>query len=376
MNIVRYGHKCYCNAKSFPSPKNYFSNKRTFWRIMVFPFVLFHHILQNTMKHSKLISLHGSRLTAHGSRLTAHGLSSLTAVVLLFCLAIGSHAQGVSQKPLAITFHFSGDTSIHALSVGKSSDKPLDTEGCLCELFANLTQIAPCGNFDNRLGKGQVPLDQNPCCCVDLEVWSTCFNICGFDVVFDNGNFDPLCNVCSLPPGWEYSQDPDGELHLNYSGPCSGSIQGNGPHLHFQFCGYNTPGQVCYTVTGYACGDNPSNGQCFNGGTPWCSPHFCSTITCGTGADVVTSSYTPFSIDAGFPNPTSSSISFGYSSPYNGVLSCTLFDVLGKTVNSSNYTISSGTGNVTIVLNGAQAGVYYCVFEINGQRFTRRIEVK
>jgi hypothetical protein len=301
-------------------------------------------------------------------------------LLLSFAFSSGSHAQSVPQKAPVVTFHFSGDTNTNLLANGKFTDEPLNVE-CACLLYANLTQIPNCVDTDTlyrTYGNGEKPLDENPCCCVDLAIWDSCQGLCGFDVTFDNGNFDPLC-ICpeyALPPGWTLTQDPDGELHLNFSGTdCSGSV-GEIP-VHFKFCGYNSPGSVGYTVCGYYCSNGgPSGGGCVPAGE-FCCQHFYSTINCGTGPpSSVTSSTIPFSVEDGFPNPATSSIRFDYSTPFSGVLSCTLIDVLGETVSTSTNNISMGTGNVTIGLNGAQPGVYYCVFEFSGQHVTKRIVVK
>ena len=114
---------------------------------------------------------------------------------------------------------------------------------------------------------------------------------------------------------------------------------------------------------------------CHRGGE-WCSQHFESTVNCGTGPDAVTTSNIPFSVDAGFPNPASSSIQFDYSAPIGGMMSLMVVDILGKTVSTSNHVITQGDGNVTIDLAGVQPGAYYCVFELNGERTTKRIKVK
>jgi Secretion system C-terminal sorting domain len=302
--------------------------------------------------------------------------------VLLVCFACssGSHAQSISQKYPAITFHFSGDTNTKVLSSGKS-DKPLSAPLCECTLQATLTQISRCGTpLTHPIGKGEVPLDNSSCCCAELKVSFTCpgTSLCGFDIVFDNDNFDPLCQVCFAPPGWTVTPNPNGSLSIDFSGSdCSGSLVSGAPPLDFQFCGFNTPGPVGYTVTGWICQQGGVAGSpCMRGTTEFCSKHFESTINCGTGPDAVTTTYIPFSVDGGYPNPATSSIRFDYSTPATGILSCTLFDVLGKTVSTSSNNVSVGSGNVTINLNGAQPGAYYCVFELSGQRVTKRIVVK
>jgi hypothetical protein len=298
-------------------------------------------------------------------------------MLLSFAYSSGSRAQSASQKDPAsqgdpqkapaITFKFSGDTH------GKSGGMEVE---CVCSIQASLTQIPSCGEpLTHHGGKGEVLLDDSdPCCCADLEVSFGCpGQLCGFNITFDNNNFDPLCSVCLTPPGWTVTQNPDGSLSIDFSGTnCSGAL-GNQP-LDFQFCGFNTPGPVGYTVEGFYCTSDLSH-DCIPG-TEYCSQHFESTINCGTGSDAANTTFVPFSVDAGFPNPASSSIRFDYSTPLAGMLSCTLVDILGKTVSTSSNTVSTGSGNIIIGLNGAQPGAYYCVFDLNGQRVTKRIEVK
>ncbi len=57
-------------------------------------------------------------------------------------------------------------------------------------------------------------------------------------------------------------------------------------------------------------------------------------------------------------------------------MTMTLVDLLGRTIAISTQPVSNGDGAVTIDLTGAQPGAYYCVFDIGGQRITRRIQVK
>ncbi len=248
-------------------------------------------------------------------------------------------------------------------------------------LVATLTQIAWCSQpIAHHDGKGETPLDDTgSCCCANLQVSFECpgTSLCGFHIEFDDSNFDPLCSVCLIPPGWSITQNADGSLDIDYSGPdCSGALGNGAPPIDFQFCGYNTPGQVGYTVTAYVCQQGgPEGGACVPG-PEFCSRHFESTINCGTGPDAVTTSYVPFSVDAGFPNPATTSIRFDYSAPHGGMMGLTLVDILGKTVSASNHTIAQGDGNVTIGLAGAQPGAYYCVFELSGETVTKRIEVK
>ncbi len=222
---------------------------------------------------------------------------------------------------------------------------------------------------------GAKPLTSDSCCCVDLSVWDSCnVNLCGFDITFDNDNFDPLCQVCALPPGWIFTQNPDGSLSLDYSGSdCSSSV---GPvPMHFQFCGHNSSGSLGYTVCGYACTQDPTTGRCVRGGE-WCCKHFTSTVNCGSAGVASVPDTKPLTVDAGYPNPATSSIRFDYSAPNEATMTLILVNVLGTVLNTTSTVVSKGDGSITIGLAGAQPGAYYCVFELNGQRITRRIQIK
>jgi len=128
-------------------------------------------------------------------------------------------------------------------------------------------------------------------------------------------------------------------------------------------------------VCGYIC-DNTVTGGCEADPSSCPCQHFTSTITCPTSGIAPIPDSKPFAVDEGFPNPASSSIRFDYSAPYEGAMSLTFVDILGKTVSMSNSLVAQGDGNETINLTGAQPGGYYCVFEFNGVRITKRIEIK
>lgn len=255
-----------------------------------------------------------------------------------------------------------------------SGNLPLGTE-CICSLNSNLVQIPPCNNpIIDRKGKGP---QADPCCCVDLSLSTTCpgQSVCGFDVTFDNNNFNPVCQICQMPPGWGWSQDDNGVFHFDYSGSnCNGAIiPGNAP-VHFQFCGYNSDQNIGYTVCRFYCTQDPQSGLCVRG-QEICCRHFTSSVNCGTDDVGLKGMETSFSVDAGYPNPAQSSVRFDYKTPINGEMTLTLVDILGKALSTSSDIISIGEGYVTIGLADAQPGVYYCVFDLNGQRITRRIRI-
>ena len=230
-------------------------------------------------------------------------------------------------------------------------------------------------------GKGETTQTTDTCCCVQLDVFwyqpTFCvYQLCGLDIQFQNGAFNPLCNVCSLPPGWSYSLDVpyDGIIHLSYSGDCSQAFFGQ--HLLFDFCGQNIVGTVCYTLTVFQCKTNPASGNCVKG-VPICAPQFCNDLECdGVEMGVNSSNPSSLTIDAGYPNPAKSSIRFDFSAKTYGQMTMTLVDLLCNTVAVSNQAVSGGDGTVMIDLTGMQPGAYYCVLELNGGRITRRIQVK
>jgi Secretion system C-terminal sorting domain len=350
------------------------------------------------MKHFNSIQLNGSRLTAHGSRLTAHGsrltwLSSILAAVLLFCFAYSSssRAQSVPQKSPTSVFHvFQAGSPV--LQGAKSRDTLLDgpvNPLFCCNVIATLNQIAPCGDSGcdtcyHTRKNGISPLEDvpPPCissCCVDLEIiWyqpTQCeYPICGCDVNFDDGDgFDPLCNVCSMPPGWtEYIDNPyQNVIHFRYTGTHCSSVPSS---MDFQFCGQNSSGVICGNVTVYTCTTDPTSGLCEIGAS-MCSPGFCNTLDCSM-ADVVGTNPSAFTVDAGYPNPATSSIRFGFSSASQGKMTMTLVDILGHTISATNNIVSQGDGSAVVDLGTLQPGAYYCVFDLNGTTLTRRVLVK
>ncbi|MGH2638270.1 MAG: T9SS type A sorting domain-containing protein, partial [Rhabdochlamydiaceae bacterium] len=326
-----------------------------------------------------------ARSTQHAARSAQRATRSVIRIfIALLAFSIAQHsvvlAQDLPQTAPAITFHvFQHVSSSVQKALSKDSALAGDgSQGC-CGIEASVTVIPSCGQPLVRPGK-ETPQDV-PCCCVDVAVWSTypkgCFPLCGCDIAFDDQNFNPLCSVCSLPPGWSYSLDDpeDGIIHLTYSGSggCNGALSNN-QTLHFQFCGVNTAGEVGYTITGYECTTDPETGKCVKG-PAICSPHFNSELNCSMA--VVSNSDRPsLVIDNGSPNPTSSSIRFGFTSPTSGPMSMTIVDILGHNLSESTQYIAQGNGGVTISLGNIQPGAYFCVFTINGETLTRRIVVK
>jgi len=203
--------------------------------------------------------------------------------------------------------------------------------------------------------------------------------ICKIVVTFDQNVLDPICQIC-CPTDWTYTLGSGGVagrdgITFQYVGGqpgCTGAI-GADP-LDFNLCGFNTSGPIGYLVCAYFC-TNTVTGGCEPDPSPCCLP-FTSTITCPTSgvASIIESKL--FAVDEGFPNPAASSIRFDYTAPYQGTMSLTLVDILGKTVSMSSNIVAQGDGNVIINLTGVQAGGYYCVFEFNGERITKRIEIK
>jgi hypothetical protein len=253
-----------------------------------------------------------------------------------------------------------------------------NTQHC-CNVTATLNSIPQCGGQPISLGKGDHPLDGGPCCCVDLNVtWfqpTSCkYPICGCDVSFDDASFNPICNICYMPPGWGYTTDVpyDGILHFRFSGTdCSATPTS----LDFQFCGQNvTDENVCGTVTVYTCTTNPTTGLCEAGFSPCMAP-FCATLNCSL-ANVVGTNPSALTVDPGYPNPATSSIRFGFSSVSQGKMTMTLVDILGHTISTTNNIISQGVGSVVVDLGTMQPGAYYCVFDFNGATLTRRVQVK
>ena len=333
-----------------------------------------------TTAHGSRLTAHGSRLTAHGSRLTAHGLSSLLSIALLLCFAYSSIslAQSVAQKAPGITFHFSGDTNTNVLSNGKSSDKTLDDEDCCEALTANLVPIPnPCGNpkTDKKDATQDAP---PPCCCGQFIVSNPCtLPVCEVTIYIEYGLTPPTCCVVN-PPGWTYTDEgPSGNYSdvlsfENTSNNCDGAI-GATP-IAFDVCGFQEA-LIKYNVMVTYCNVNKLTGACVPSNTT-CFGQFISEIEC-TPAEVGSLSVSQtLSVEPGYPNPASSSIQFNYLAPNPGMLTLSIFDMLGKTVSTTNRVVSQGTGNVTLGLSEALAGNYYCVFALNGETVTKRLEVK
>lgn len=289
---------------------------------------------------------------------------ALIVTILLFSLHYSdSQAQSLSQPTSTFTFQVSQNIADGSVTTN-SNDSLLSPQNC-CNVSSTLTSIDPCSNALTRKdGQDSQSAEDDPCCCVDLDVfWSEptfcTYPVCGLDIAFDDGVSNPLCNVCSLPPGWNYTiDDPyDGIIHLNYSGKdCSGAFGSPyGNHFHFAFCGQNLTGSLCYTIKVYQCITDPESGRCVASSSPICSPHFCNDLSCSM-AGVTAGKQSWLTVDAGYPNPATSSIRFGFSSRREGRMSMTLVDLLGRTVSISNSSISAGEGNITIGLTGAQPG--------------------
>jgi hypothetical protein len=317
--------------------------------------------IPSRLRGSRLI---GTRLAAHGPPIVKIVIASLFIFLMARCPDI--RAQSASEKTPAISFQIyqattptTRDTSSPNIVLG--GDSPL---GC-CAIQASMTVIPPCGGFLTSTGK-EISQDLGPCCCVNLAIWSTypggCFPLCGCDVIFQDSSFNPLCNVCSLPPGWTYSEDIpyDGILHLYYSGGCGGALS-NGNTLNFQFCGQNTSGEVCYTIDAYSCKTSPATGNCVEGPLI-CDPQFCNTLSCAM-LGVSSTAYPYLTIDNGYPNPATTSIRFGFTSAQAGQMSMTLVDILGHTLSTSSQFISAGDGSVVVSLGNPQPGGYFCVRE-------------
>ncbi len=296
------------------------------------------------------------------------------------------------QKAPEITFHFSGDsTNSKLLSIGNSDDS-LEEEGSICclGLEATIVEVTdPCSH--GTKSKTETPQDAPPeCCCGAISIWDNCPQqpnefICQVEVDFDSGISEIPC-CYSLPPGWTYApalghsndNDDDEYATFTYNGEpgtgCSGAINAQGTPLVFVLCGFNTSAPIHYTVKLDYC-QNTNAGGCVEDGSSCVKP-FTSTISCGTSGVGSASVTEPFTVTDCYPNPATSSIRFDYSTPNVGVMTLTLVDMLGKTMSSSRSVVSSGDGNVTIGLSDAQHGNYYCVFDFNGERVTKRIEIK
>ncbi len=126
----------------------------------------------------------------------------------------------------------------------------------------------------------------------------------------------------------------------------------------------------------YYCSSDNLTGSCEVSDAFCESVPFTSTIACEIDGVDAASETESLTVDGGYPNPAISSIRFDYMVPNQGMMTATLVDMLGKTVSTSSRPVSNGDGNVTIDLAGAQPGNYYCVFELNGERVTKRIEIK
>ena len=246
-----------------------------------------------------------------------------------------------------------------------------------CGVNSTLTAIPPCILMPTTRQKGATP--QDGCCCVQLQIQlvDNCGSICGCDVAFDDSSFNPYCNFCGGSPGWTFNPDVpnDGIYHLAFTGTdCTNALTFGGPVLFFDFCGMNSDGVVGYTVTAYSCTTDPESGNCVEGPAR-CQPHFFSTISCDfAGASNATQP--SLTVDDGYPNPATSSILFNFSSALGGQMSMMLVDLLGNTVSKSSKMISQGDGNINISLGNMQPGAYFCVFDINGEKLTRRVEIK
>jgi hypothetical protein len=302
---------------------------------------------------------------------------------LFLCLVCSAStwAQDISQESQTTIFHI-----VQAGSRPEQGEAPKDSvlsgggnpQYC-CNVTATLNSIPSCGGFLEK-GKGAEPLsDSVSCCCVDLQVsWfqkTACeYPICGCDVSFDDQSFNPICNVCYMPPGWGYTTDVpyDGILKFRYSGTnCSATPTS----LDFKFCGQNvTDEYVCGNVTVYTCTTNPTSGLCQAGFSP-CAAPFCATLTCSL-ADVASGNPNSLTVDAGYPNPATSSIRFGFSATSQGNMTMMLVDILGHTVSTTNNIVLQGDGSLMIDLAHLQPGGYFCVLDFNGTRITRRVQVK
>ncbi len=265
------------------------------------------------------------------------------------------------------------------LSRAKSSDKPLNIEDCCDNLTASLISIPDLCNL--KTDKQENPQSAHqPCCCGQFIVSNPCsLPICEVSIGIEEGIDRPECCV-TMPDGWTLTDEgPDGSLDEsdvllfeNTSSDCSGAI-GSSP-MTFDVCGFQET-LIKYRVTVTFCDVNGVTGACEPSSTT-CSRDFLGEIECPP-ADVGSISITqPLNVSQGFPNPTSSMIQFNYSAPNSGLLTLSIVDVLGKTLSTTSRIISQGTGDVTLDISGAPTGNYYCVFGLNGEKLTKRIEVK
>ncbi len=255
----------------------------------------------------------------------------------------------------------------------------MDLQDCCNSITATLIPIPyPC-NFKTDK-KESTQDDPPPCCCGQFLVSDPCtpqMQICEITIGIEYGLTPPTC--CVLPPdGWTWlDEGPGGGFadnisFQNTSSNCDGDI-GATP-VAFDVCGFQED-LLKFRVTVTYCSVNKITGACEPSSSS-CWQDFVSEIECPT-ADVGSLSVEQsLSISSGFPNPASSSVQFNYSAPRPGLLKLSIVDVLGKTVSATSRIITNGAGNVTLGLNDASVGNYYCVFEMNGETVTKRVEVK